>query len=617
MSQEEENDHQTEHLEDEEYDSEKKPHKPISCIFRTQNCTSKDCEKIIECEPNSSSLGPHCYAMTKFSLTENKYSTNSTIVQMKPEEVEIITAGCWTGGDECRKPSDLFKKYNDKSLKISSELLDETVQNSCIGYSKSTDDSGYLAKNNMTFCCCSTSMCNSHLVYTHERNPFELYASENNPKTKEHHPVYTKNYQIRTTQPPGVIITYSQLNFFLLIFLITVSLIICAGILFMFYRRRLKRSPNSSIHLPSIFYQSKPNSGDLLSTTTNTTNVNRNTNNILNAQKAELHELEPLKPTPVEDTMKQNILNDYFQIPNLNSNNNCNLMGLNDDFKHLGQPLLTQAPPFACTIAAPNVQVISPPVIVIGNDKSAPKKNIGLAESLMGCGELNLDNPNSLSGGSDTPVDTALPRKLQATDINLLDKIAHGQFSCVWKGRCKTSDESEEPQYAVKIFNGHQKSAWQNEKDIYNCMLTSNDNILRYYGADVNNTNQNPHQSMPGHPHLFMTQILSNEYWLITEYHPSGTLYDYLKNNLLSWPEMVRMCNSIVEGIAYLHTENPDARKPFAIAHRDLKSKNILVKKGSKLCCIADFGLALKLTSNNKLSSAEIRSKVNFDTLNY
>jgi len=66
---------------------------------------------------------------------------------------------------------------------------------------------------------------------------------------------------------------------------------------------------------------------------------------------------------------------------------------------------------------------------------------------------------------------------------------------------------------------------------------------------------------------------------------------------------MVSLASSFFEGLAFLHSEN-------AIAHRDLKSKNILVKSDGHTCCIGDFGLALKLQNKNTMSSAELRSKV-------
>ena len=103
---------------------------------------------------------------------------------------------------------------------------------------------------------------------------------------------------------------------------------------------------------------------------------------------------------------------------------------------------------------------------------------------------------------------------------------------------------------------------------------------------------------------------VSREYWLLTEYRPVGSLHDFLKHNTISWPQMVSLISSFFEGLAFLHSEKSSIHKSFAIAHRDLKSKNILVKKDLKSCCIGDFGLALKLQNKNKLNSAEIRSKV-------
>jgi serine/threonine protein kinase len=150
-----------------------------------------------------------------------------------------------------------------------------------------------------------------------------------------------------------------------------------------------------------------------------------------------------------------------------------------------------------------------------------------------------------------------------------------------------------------------------------------NENILKYFGSDIHKADSSHSEKLPpvfGEP-VKSSKLLSNasnffmpfgtdEYWLITEYHSCGSLSDYLRKNFLDWTQMIYFANSILDGLAYLHCENSEIRKNFVIAHRDLKSKNILVKNNGASCCIADFGLALKLTSNTKLSSAEIRSKV-------
>lgn len=206
-----------------------------------------------------------------------------------------------------------------------------------------------------------------------------------------------------------------------------------------------------------------------------------------------------------------------------------------------------------------------------------------------------------------------LPRNLKASDLYLIEKIAHGQFSSVWKARCKTEAKQEEeksdeptPEYAVKIFANNQKSAWSNEKEIYNTLASTNPNILRYYASDIFELPVAENSDV-----VSTTSSLNYEYWIMTEYHPVGSLYDFLKLQHLSWPQMVRLLVCILDGLAYLHSENLEIKKNYAIAHRDLKSKNILVKSDGQSCCIGDFGLALKVTNNiYKLQSAEIRSKV-------
>jgi bone morphogenetic protein receptor type-1B len=66
---------------------------------------------------------------------------------------------------------------------------------------------------------------------------------------------------------------------------------------------------------------------------------------------------------------------------------------------------------------------------------------------------------------------------------------------------------------------------------------------------------------------------------LLTEYHQQGSLYDYLLQNTITARQAVVMGHSIAAGLTHLHTEIVGTRGKPAIAHRDLKSRNILVKK--------------------------------------
>ncbi len=107
-----------------------------------------------------------------------------------------------------------------------------------------------------------------------------------------------------------------------------------------------------------------------------------------------------------------------------------------------------------------------------------------------------------------------------------------------------------------------------------------------------------------------VTQLL-----LITEYHEFGSLHDYLRREqTLSAREALMLAHryvvvrqkyasvsiffSAVSGIEHLHLAmkgTGSGCKP-EIAHRDIKSKNIIVKAPG-VCCIADFGLAVRYFS--------------------
>jgi TGF-beta receptor type-1 len=64
---------------------------------------------------------------------------------------------------------------------------------------------------------------------------------------------------------------------------------------------------------------------------------------------------------------------------------------------------------------------------------------------------------------------------------------------------------------------------------------------------------------------------------------------------------MIKMALSIATGLAHLHMEIVGTQGKPAISHRDLKSKNILVKVNGT-CCIGDLGLAVRYnTASNEV----------------
>lgn len=71
-----------------------------------------------------------------------------------------------------------------------------------------------------------------------------------------------------------------------------------------------------------------------------------------------------------------------------------------------------------------------------------------------------------------------------------------------------------------------------------------------------------------------VTTNLTNETMLVMEYLENGSLEDLLKRNKrpLTIRDAVQIALDVAEGLNYLHTQK--------IIHRDLKSANVLVRKG-------------------------------------
>ena len=72
---------------------------------------------------------------------------------------------------------------------------------------------------------------------------------------------------------------------------------------------------------------------------------------------------------------------------------------------------------------------------------------------------------------------------------------------------------------------------------------------------------------------------------------------------------MLKMALSIATGLSHLHMEIVGTQGKPAIAHRDLKSKNILVKSNG-VCAIGDLGLAVRFDPENDHIDIPLNGKV-------
>ncbi|KAL0103094.1 hypothetical protein PUN28_017437 [Cardiocondyla obscurior] len=180
----------------------------------------------------------------------------------------------------------------------------------------------------------------------------------------------------------------------------------------------------------------------------------------------------------------------------------------------------------------------------------------------------------SLTSGSGSGLPLLVQRTL-AKQVALVECLGNGSSGGfggeVWRGVWHGEN------VAVKIYFSRDEAAWARETEVYSQLLPSrHDNILGYIGSDMT------------------SRASCTQLWLVMQYHPLGSLFDHLNRSPhpLTPHQMLNICLSIANGLLYLHTEIHGTKGKPAMAHRNLKSKNILVKTNGG-CVIADFALAV------------------------
>ncbi|VUZ51406.1 unnamed protein product [Hymenolepis diminuta] len=180
-----------------------------------------------------------------------------------------------------------------------------------------------------------------------------------------------------------------------------------------------------------------------------------------------------------------------------------------------------------------------------------------------------LDMTSGSGSGAGQPL---LVERTVARQVTLSTRIGEGRYGEVWLGRLHGD------QVAVKIFSSRNENSWIREKEIYETATLRHSNILGFIAADNKDNG------------------ISTELWLIAEYHRFGSLYEFLQVHAFTLPALIKMVSSIANGLAHLHMAIVGTSGKPPIAHRDLKSRNILVKADGE-CCIGDLGFAVRYDS--------------------
>ncbi len=151
------------------------------------------------------------------------------------------------------------------------------------------------------------------------------------------------------------------------------------------------------------------------------------------------------------------------------------------------------------------------------------------------------------------------------------DLLGKGGFGEVYKAY----DNEDHLFVALKISQGTADDKYNLIHEIKQFKKLNHPNIVKHIEAyEVNTGSTDIH----GSPIVYHVGIL--------EYADNGTLADLLKKGVPDYRIIEDLAKDIIEGLAYLHSEN--------IIHRDLKPTNILLfSEGEKLRAkITDFGIA-------------------------
>uniref|UniRef100_UPI003AAEE464 anti-Muellerian hormone type-2 receptor-like n=1 Tax=Centroberyx gerrardi TaxID=166262 RepID=UPI003AAEE464 len=180
----------------------------------------------------------------------------------------------------------------------------------------------------------------------------------------------------------------------------------------------------------------------------------------------------------------------------------------------------------------------------------------------------------SVHDDSVTPLCSCHTTETSETDsanIELQQIMGSGQFATVWQGKYQGSV------VAVKVFPAGYKHQFTLEKEVYELPLMKHAGIVHFLGAG--------------------RKVDGGEWLIVLELAACGSLHSFLSKQTSSWMSSLKLCQSLAQGLAYLHSDlhTCGVHKP-AVAHRDLSSSNVLVRVDGT-CTLSDFGCSSILRS--------------------
>ncbi|KAM3181667.1 hypothetical protein ACTXT7_013927, partial [Hymenolepis weldensis] len=198
-------------------------------------------------------------------------------------------------------------------------------------------------------------------------------------------------------------------------------------------------------------------------------------------------------------------------------------------------------------------------------------------------------------------------------------RCSRGRFGEVWLGHMTKvggdnngdNADSKTREVAIKVFPEAERKSWETELELYRLPRIKHPNILHFIGIDK--VTRDPSEEGDDQDRTSGSSTSGcgplTEYWLVTDYLAHGSVYDYIHSSELSWGQMLWIAMGMARGLSYLHTELPCTATQYpkpSIAHRDFKSRNVLLK-ADLTPCISDLGLATRLETGRGFGDAHLQ----------
>lgn len=154
--------------------------------------------------------------------------------------------------------------------------------------------------------------------------------------------------------------------------------------------------------------------------------------------------------------------------------------------------------------------------------------------------------------------------------------VSRGRYGYVYR------TEYEGELVAVKVFTYQNRLSWENERTLFGMQSTKHRNVIDYIVGGMWGSG-------------YQLQM-----FIVTPFFPLGSLNRFLARNTVSWEQACRVIHSVSSGLAHLHSESYISSggvsvEKYAVAHRDIKSANVLVRGENGDCVISDLGFAMIL----------------------